>query len=239
MRIFIDIETAPATDPELIREIESSITAPGSYTKPESIQGWMETKGEMAKREAVAKTALDAATGSIIAVAWATTDMDEPACLVRDPADPDDRELLINWVGQIDRTLKAAAITSPTDGDLIHVPDFYPIAHCAQFDIGYLWRRLVVNGIRPPFAFPSPAAWRYGRDYGCTMVEWAGFRDHISLDKLCKALRVPSPKNGIDGSKVGDLWAAGDLDAIREYNRRDCVAVRACWERMEMGRRAA
>ena len=240
MRIFIDIETIGTTDPAVIAEIEAGISAPANYSKPESIQQWMETKGEIAKREAVGKTALDAALGSVIAIAWATVDMDEPACLVRDPADPDDHELLENFIGQVDRTLKAAGITSPTDGSLIHVPDFYPIAHNAVFDIGYLWRRLVVNGIRPPFAFPSPATWRYGRDYSCTMVAWAGHKDRISLDRLCKALRVPSPKaDGIDGSKVGDLWNAGDLDAIREYNRRDCVAVRACWERMEAIRGAA
>ena len=235
MRFFIDIETAGTTDPETIREIESGITAPANYTKPESIAQWMETKGQAAKREAVSRTALDAALGSIISIAWATDDMDHPQCLVRDPSEETDKELLLNFVSVIEHKLKSGAIKSPTDGDLIHVPDFYPIAHNATFDLGYLFRRMVINGIRPGFRFPSPSSWRYGRDYGCTMVEWAGHKDRISLDRLCRALGVPSPKaDGVDGSNVGELWKAGELDKVREYNVADVVAVSWCWERLTM-----
>lgn len=234
MRFFIDIETAPTNDPEIIRDIESGITAPSNYTKPDTIAQWMETKGQAAKREAVGRTALDAAMGSIISIAWATDQMDEPACLVRDPSDPTDKTLLTDWVGHIERTLKAAAIKSPVDGALMCMPEFYPIAHNATFDLGFLFRRLVINSIKPGFRFPSPASWRYGRDYGCTMVEWAGHKDRISLDRLCKALRLPSPKDsGIDGSNVGELWKAGELDKVREYNKADVIAVSWIWERLE------
>ena len=240
MRVYLDIETTGTSDPDIIREIEAGISAPANYTKAESIQQWMDTKGQAAKREAVGKTALDAALGSVISIAWATENMEEPACLVRDPADPSDKELLINWVGQIERTLKAGAIQSPTDGELIHIPDFYPIAHNATWDLGFLFRRLVINTIKPGFSFPSPASWRYGRDYACTMVEWAGHKDRISLDRLCRALNVPSPKaSGVDGSNVGDLWKAGELDKVREYNKADVVAVSWIWERLEAIRGAA
>jgi hypothetical protein len=38
----------------------------------------------------------------------------------------------------------------------------------------------------------------------------------------------------VDGSNVGELWKAGDLDKVREYNKADVVAVSWCWERLNM-----
>ena len=83
-----------------------------------------------------------------------------------------------------------------------------------------------------PSFIPSPHA-RVGRDYGDTMALWAGYGQRISLDRLCKALGIPSPKaEGVDGSQVFDLWQAGEYAQIAEYNMRDVVATRACWLRM-------
>ena len=69
------------------------------------------------------------------------------------------------------------------------------------------------------------------------MMKWAGFGGRVSLDALCRALNVPSPKEGgIDGSKVYDAWMAGQHDQIAAYNMADVVATAAVWQRMAGGR---
>jgi predicted PolB exonuclease-like 3'-5' exonuclease len=65
------------------------------------------------------------------------------------------------------------------------------------------------------------------------MMAWAGYKNTIGLDRLCRALGIPSPKaDGMDGSQVFDLWQADNHDAIRIYNAADVAAVRACWWRL-------
>jgi len=234
MKTYLDIETTGTADPAIIREIEQGISPPGNISKAETIAAWERDKRPLALAEAVRKTALDAAAGSVISIAWATGDAD-PICLVRDPTEPTDKPLLEDWLNHLHRQLQAESVASSTDpGREVFTPEPFFIAHNATFDLGFLYRRLIVNKIIPPFRFPGPASWRYGRDYACTMIEWSGFRDFVSLDKLCKALAIPSPKAaGMDGGNVGDIWKAGDLAAVRKYNMADVEAVRAIWARME------
>jgi hypothetical protein len=55
----------------------------------------------------------------------------------------------------------------------------------------------------------------------------------ISLDKLCTALGVVSPKvNGVDGSMVYDLWAADEHDKLARYNAADVAAAREVYFRL-------
>jgi predicted PolB exonuclease-like 3'-5' exonuclease len=66
-----------------------------------------------------------------------------------------------------------------------------------------------------------------------TMQEWAGFRETVSLDALCRALAIASPKaGGLDGSRVYDAWIAGRAEEIAAYCRRDVEAVQAIHRRM-------
>lgn len=232
MRVYIDLETCPTTDPETIQAIRANIKPPSNYTKPDSIQQWLDTKGHQAAEEAVGKTALDAALGSIISIAWAVGD-ESPVCLVREPDSPSDKELIEDFLGHLDRKLRAAAVVNGDERELFR-PEPYFIGHHAQFDLGWLYRRCAIHGLRPPFRLPCPATWRPGRDFGCTMQAWCGLRDSISLDRLCKALGIPSPKApGVDGSMAWKWWQAGDLDAVRNYNLGDVRAVREVWNRLE------
>ena len=242
MRIFIDIETAPTNDPELIREIESSITAPGNYTKPESIQQWMETKGEMAKREAIAKTALSPEDGSIISVCLATDD-GEPVTFMRPPEEPDDARLLKQVYAYLDDVLTDASVSSNTTGDLLHRPNPWFIGHSVVgFDLPWLWKRSVIHGLSVPFTLYSPDELRHGRNCYDTMLGWAGLRGHITLSRLCRVLGITDPKaneSGISGKNAFEFWQKGDLDTVDAYNRGDVLAVREIFHRMEAMRRAA
>ena len=46
-----------------------------------------------------------------------------------------------------------------------------------------------------------------------------------TLEFFCEIFRVPSPKNGINGSNVGDYFKAGRLDQIAQYCLADCKAT--------------
>ena len=64
------------------------------------------------------------------------------------------------------------------------------------------------------------------------MIQFAGVGNRISLDKLCLALSIQSPKGEIDGSKVAEYVAAGALDQVAEYCGKDVEAVRSVHRRM-------
>ena len=58
------------------------------------------------------------------------------------------------------------------------------------------------------------------------MQLWCGNRDSIGLDELCKILGIEG--NGdMDGSKVYDMWLAGEHEKIGEYCSQDVEKVRA------------
>lgn len=243
MRLFIDIETAPSSDPGVIGEIESGVTAPANYTKPESIQQWLETKGQAAKREAVGKTALDGGLGSIIAIGIATDDHD-PVVLTRDPDSENDSDLLRVFFDHVEELLNDATPISPTDGERLFKPEPYFAGHNISFDLGFIWRRCVINNLVPPFDLPSPDQMRHGKNAFCTMQAWAGFGQRISLSRLSRALGLPDPKQneeGISGANAWEFWRQGDLDTVVRYCSADVMAARSIFHRMEAmtSRRAA
>jgi hypothetical protein len=158
------------------------------------------------------------------------SDESEPVSLVRLRQEPEP-DFLRRALAAINALIDDNCTTGP-DGMRWSVEPFF-VCHNASFDVGFLMRRCWVNGIRPPFKLPGPQA-REGRDYGDTMTLWAGPRERISLDRLCRALAIPSPKaDGIDGSQVYDLWLAEKIETIARYNSADVAATRACWHRLQ------
>lgn len=228
MRIYIDVETLPSLSPAARDIAGESVSPPGTLKKPESIANWWIEEGPAALETAYRKQALDAAMGELCAVGFATDDS-EPASLVRG-LDERENVFLVRALDAIRALLDTGSITSATGHDWPAEPYF--VAHNAPFDLGFLLRRCWVNGIRPPFRLPPPSA-RDGKDYGDTMTAWAGYRNTISLDRLCRALGVPSPKDGgMDGGSVFDAWQAGEHERIATYNAADVLAVRRCWARL-------
>ncbi len=237
MNLFFDIETLPSLAPDARATARAAVRPPATHKKPETIAAWWQTEGEQAAESAYRKQALDAASGELCAIGFADDNM-TPVSLVRNRDEPE-AAFLKRALSAIDTLIATWSATGP-DGALWPVEPFF-IAHNAVFDLGFLRRRCWVNGIELPFSFPPPMA-RPGKDYGCTMTLWAGHRDTISLDRLCRALGVPSPKDdGMDGAQVLDRWLAGDYDSIERYNIADVAACRACWQRMTWsgGRRHA
>lgn len=207
--LYLDIETIPTTEAEIIAEIEASITPPGNISKAETIAAWEAEKKPDLVKEAVAKTALDGARGKVCCIGWAWGDGKIGSVC----ADLDEYSTINFAFGNIDDG-KPAGYERP-----VIVGHFV-----AGFDIRFLWQRAFVLGVRLPAWFPrDPKPW--SNEVHDTMTMWAGSRDTIGLDNLCKALGLPG-KGNIDGSMVADLWAKGQYETVAAYCEQDVERVR-------------
>lgn len=100
------------------------------------------------------------------------------------------------------------------------------------FDLPFIFQRCLVQGMQVrPFVNLSDHNVRGVFD---TMHRWwLGARRTVSLDDLAWALGIESSKTSeVEGSKVFDLYQAGKLDLIREYNLNDVRVTRKVYERM-------
>lgn len=237
--LYLDIETIPAQRPDVLEEIRAAeqvkrdaaiaaVKAPANYG-PEAAAKWMAEKG-CAQLEAIAagfdaeveaayrKTGLDGSFGQICVVGLALDD-GEPVTI----AGMDETLILREFALHL---------------GIIRVGEWHTttiVGHnVANFDLRFLAQRSIVRGIRPHMIIARAAQakpWEQEKVYD-TMIQWAGVGTKISLDRLCKALGIPSPKGECDGTKVWDFVKAGRLAEVEAYCRGDVEAVRAIHRRM-------
>ncbi|OQW86217.1 MAG: hypothetical protein BWK72_18355 [Rhodoferax ferrireducens] len=231
--ITLDIETIPSQLPGARDHIRASLKPPGTLKKAESIAAWWKDDSEAAIETEYRRQSLDGGlAGEIVSIALVANDQDDDEGwkYCRGPGESE-AALLTHFANAVVYRLDAAARGLVDGYNFAQDPWF--IAHNAAFDLPYIWHRCIINGVRLPFKFPTPSA-RAGKDYGCTMLAWAGYGGRVSLDALCRALGVPSPKDGgIDGAGVYDAWLAGEREHIAAYNLRDTLAARDVWQRLQ------
>ncbi|MDQ2856687.1 MAG: ribonuclease H-like domain-containing protein [Acidobacteriota bacterium] len=101
------------------------------------------------------------------------------------------------------------------------------------FDLPFIFQRCLVNCIT---AKPFITLGEYNvRGVFDTMRQWwlGDRRSRVSLDDIAWAFGIESSKTAeVEGSKVFDLYAAGRLAEIREYNLKDVRLTRKVYERM-------
>jgi len=97
-----------------------------------------------------------------------------------------------------------------------------------EFDIPFIARRMIINGVslsgklnlfgKKPWEIPhldTMELWKFG-DY----------KHYTSLKLLSKILGIPTSKDDIDGSQVGEVfYKEKDIDRIVTYCEKDVVAV--------------
>lgn len=218
--IYFDIETLPSADLAVIAEIEAGIRPPGNLKKAETIEAWERDEKPSVVAEAIKKTGLDGTYGRICCIGFAADD-DPVECVYGEQED----EILSGFF----RWLNGAARIS----DYTERQSAVFVGHnVLSFDLRFLWQRCVVNGIRPPSVIPFNAKPWDGKVFD-TMTTWNPERERrISLDKLCRALGMPSSKGDLDGSKVAEYWQAGRQQEVAAYCMADVEAVRQCHRRM-------
>jgi hypothetical protein len=217
--LVLDIETIPADDARIVDFIAASIKPPKTMSVAATIEKWHKDSKQDAIDDAVSGTGLDGAFGRVCVIGFdmgegvdALHGLDEPALLVAFNAK----------LNTIPRSLWSAMTI---------------VGHnVIDFDLRFLVQRYMVNGIQPHAIIQAAArAKPWDTNVYDTMIQFAGLKKSIRLDKLCMALGVTSPKSEMDGSMVGQFVADGRIAEVVEYCKRDVTATGAVYRRMTFG----
>lgn len=104
-----------------------------------------------------------------------------------------------------------------------------------DFDLRFIFKRSVINNIRPSAKHLNLSFARY-RSYPIydTMREWEKWSaSFIKLDTLAKILGLPSSKSGgIDGSQVYDFYLIRQYAKIYKYCKKDVILTRDVYRKM-------
>lgn len=248
MNLYIDIETIPAQRPDVLEEIRASkqadldaalaaIAPPGNYKKQETIDEWMATEApkvaaklkdafESDVDDTYRRTSFDGAFGQVCVIGYALGDS-QPEYVKADDLTAAGEVALLQAFSCVltDLIPQSEAFTTTVVGHNV-----------AAFDLRFLVQRHIINGVRPHGVIARAAQakpWEQEKVFD-TMIQWggSGAKAGGSLDKLCKALSIPSPKGAIDGSKVWDFVKAGEIVQVAEYCTKDVAATRAVHKRM-------
>jgi len=100
------------------------------------------------------------------------------------------------------------------------------------FDLPFVFQRSLIHNIsvRP---FINLGDFHVRGVFDTMHRWWLGAKRNVSLDDIAWALGIESSKTAeVEGSKVFELYQAGRLAAIREYNLNDVRVTRKVYERM-------
>jgi hypothetical protein len=106
-----------------------------------------------------------------------------------------------------------------------------------DFDLHFICTRSVIRRVRPSIDVCF-ARYRQRPVFNC-MWAFTHWRHRIKLDELARVLGLESPKrDGVDGSRVYDLFTEGRHEEIADYVMRDCECTRAIYRRLNFLDRA-
>ncbi|MBC7904761.1 MAG: ribonuclease H-like domain-containing protein [Gemmatimonadaceae bacterium] len=104
-----------------------------------------------------------------------------------------------------------------------------------EFDFPYLCRRLIINQLAIPSVLQTAGKKPWELNFIDTMELWkfGDFKNYTSLNLIAHALNIPTPKDDIDGSQVGDVyWNEHNLERIVTYCQKDVVTVMQVYLRL-------
>jgi len=97
-----------------------------------------------------------------------------------------------------------------------------------EFDFPFLARRMLINRIKIPFILDISGRKPWEVNHLDTMELWkfGDYKNYTSLELLAAILGIPTPKDDIDGSMVGEVyWKDHDLRRIVTYCNKDVLTV--------------
>jgi len=128
----------------------------------------------------------------------------------------DEKELLFQFVNTINQL------------EAVHNRWSFTGHNIKEFDIPFLCRRLLINGLAIPtyLDFQNMKPWETNLVDTFQFWRFGDYKNFTSLKLLAASLNVPSPKDDIDGSMVGAVyWKEKDLNRIATYCQKDVVTV--------------
>jgi DNA polymerase elongation subunit (family B) len=97
-----------------------------------------------------------------------------------------------------------------------------------EFDIPYICRRMLVNGIKLPeqLCISGKKPWEICHLDTMEMWKFGDYKNFTSLNLLAAIFNIPTPKDDIDGSMVSSVyWVDNQLDRICTYCQKDVVTT--------------
>ncbi len=109
------------------------------------------------------------------------------------------------------------------------IHDKYLCAHNGkEFDFPYIARRMLVNSINLPVALDIAGKKPWEIKHLDTLELWrfGDYKNYTSLSLLTEIFGIPTPKDDIDGSMVGEVyWKEKNTERIAKYCEKDVVAI--------------
>lgn len=227
MKLYFDIETIPTSNKDVIDNILSGISAPGNYTKPETIAKWMDENAPTVFDKELRKTALDGLYGEIISIAWAIDD--NPVDVIYRGKESDkEADVLTGFLYEINNVKDGRGNRGVISKWIGH--------YICGFDLRFLWQRCVINGIKPEVKIPYDAK-PWDSNVFDTKIAWTGASQYSgagSLDALALVM-FGEGKGEINGANVYDYWMRGEYKMIADYNKKDVEMCRNLYKKMTFG----
>lgn len=104
-----------------------------------------------------------------------------------------------------------------------------------EFDIPFICRRMLVNGITIPNALDVSGKKPWETSFIDTLELWkfGDFKNYTSLKLLTAIFGIPTPKDDIDGSQVASVYYnEKDVNRISLYCEKDVVATAQVYLRL-------
>ncbi|MBI9035272.1 MAG: 3'-5' exonuclease [Bacteroidales bacterium] len=97
-----------------------------------------------------------------------------------------------------------------------------------EFDFPYIARRMLINGIRLPLLLNMAGLKPWEVPHIDTLEFWkfGDYKNYTSLELLAAVFDIPTPKDDIDGSMVGQVYyKQNDLNRIKIYCEKDVITI--------------
>jgi uncharacterized protein YprB with RNaseH-like and TPR domain len=221
------------TDPEkvLFLDIETVSQFPSFEEMDESWQSLWDEKSRYARGEEVTaaefypqRAGIMAEFGKIVCIscAYLISQSGRRQLRVRSFAGDNERKVLTEFAEILEQ----------------HFRQYLLCAHNGkEFDFPYLSRRMLINGVKLPASLNTSGAKPWEIPHLDTMEMWkfGDWKNYTSLKLLTALFGIPTPKDDIDGSMVGEVyWKENDLSRIVAYCQKDTISLARLYLKLEM-----
>ena len=207
--IFLDIETVPAA----ARYDDLSEQMQLLWEKKAKTMSEFVNFSDNSARELYNRAAIYAEFGKIVCISVGMFSGEK--FVLHSFADKEERVLLDDF---------ATRLASQLDD-----PSWAICGHNAkEFDIPFIARRMLINGMQLPRSLNISGKKPWEIPHIDTMELWkfGDYKHFTSLELLAAVFGIPTPKDDINGSQVGQVfWLDGDLQRIATYCQKDVLTT--------------